>query len=314
MEFDRLPRHLRDVPEDLRDLVRAVRDPEAGFFGPGSRSWRHLRENTIQLAGPAAALMQVAHPMVARGVAEHSNFRGDPIGRLQRTFVAVHRIVFGPVDKALEAAIATRRIHDRVRGHLSGDAGPAHPAGSPYHANRGDLLLWVHATLVDGAIDANERFVGPMPVDERRALYEEMKISGRLFGVAEADLPPTWDDFRDWYQDQVENVLFVTDEARAIADAIVWRAGWYRLAAPLILLLASGLLPPVVREQFRLPWNGVMEISLAELERRYRQARPVIPPGLLYRRAYLRGLDRTRSSLPPVPGRPLDPLWPRALV
>lgn len=312
MDLDRLPPHLRDLPEDLHDLVAAVRNPAAGFFGPGSRSWRHLRENTIQLAGPAAALMQVAHPMVARGVAEHSNFRGDPIGRLQRTFVAVHRIVFGPVDKALEAALGTRRIHERVRGSLASDAGPAWQAGSPYHANRGDLLLWVHATLVDGAIDANERFVGPMPLDERRALYEEMKISGRLFGVAAADLPPTWDDFHDWYRHQVDHVLFVGDEARAIADAIVWRAGWYRAAAPLILLLASGLLPPVVREQFRLPWNGVMEIALGVFQKRWRQARFVMPPGLLYRRAYLRGLSRTGASLPHVPGRPLDPLWPSA--
>jgi uncharacterized protein (DUF2236 family) len=311
MNPDRLPAHLRDLPPDLHDLVEAVRDPAAGFFGPGSASWRHLRENTLQLAGPAAALMQVAHPMVARGVADHSNFRGDPIGRLERTFVAVHRIVFGPVDKALEAALGTRRMHATVRGELDRAAGPSFPCGAAYEANRSDLLMWVHATLVDGAIDANERFGGPLPREERGALYEEMKISARLFGVPRETLPPTYDDFVDYHRGMVEHTLFVTDAAREIADAIVWRAGYYRAVSPLVLLLAAGLLPPVVREQFRLPWNRAMELALGEFEKRWRQARYVLPPRLLFRSAYLRGVSRTGSGLPRVAGRPLDPLWSR---
>lgn len=300
----------RTLPADLRDLAATVARPEHGFFGPGSLSWRFLRENTLQLAGPAAALLQVAHPQVAQGVADHSNFREDPIGRLQRTFVAVHRIVFGPVDKAIEAALSTRRMHASVRGTVPVEAGPTTAAGDRYHANRTDLLLWVHATLVAGAIDANARFGTPLDAAEQAGLYAEMKISGRLFGIPAGAFPPGWDDFRDYWRDMVDHRLEVTAVAREIADAILYRAGWYRAAAPLLVLLASGMMPPRIRDGFGLPWNGVMEIALDQVQRRYRQARWVMPPLLLYRRAYLRGMKRAGASLPRVPGRPLDPLNP----
>lgn len=300
----------RQLPADLRELAASVKDPARGFFGPDSLSWRFLRENTLQLAGPAAALLQIAHPQVAQGVGEHSDFREDPIGRLQRTFVAVHRIVFGPVDKALDAALATRRIHSTVRGTVPVDAGPTTPAGSRYHANRTDLLLWVHATLVAGAIDANARFGTALTADEKRGLYEEMKISGQMFGIPATAFPASWEDFLAYWEDMVEHRLEVTDVAREIADAILYRAGWYRTMSPLLVILAAGLMPTRIREQFGLPWNRAMEIGLDQFQRRYRQARWVMPPLLLYRHAYLRGMKRNGASLPRVPGRPFDPVNP----
>lgn len=298
------------LPADLRELAASVEDPDRGFFGPESLSWRFLRENTLQLAGPAAALLQVAHPQVAQGVGEHSNFREDPIGRLQRTFVAVHRIVFGSVDKALEAALATRRIHAGVRGTVPDAAGPTTPAGTRYHANRTDLLLWVHATLVAGAIDANARFGTALSPAETRGLYDEMKLSGRLFGIPAGAFPTTWEDFVDYWQDMVERRLEVTDVAREIANSILYDAGWYRAMSPLLVLLASGLMPARIRAQFGLPWNRAMEIALDQFQLGYRGARWVLPPLVLYRRAYLRGMKRTGASLPRVPGRPLDPINP----
>jgi len=62
-----------------------VAEPVLGFYGPHSVMWRINREAVLLGAGPAALLLQVAHPLIALGVARHSDFRTDPFGRLRRT-------------------------------------------------------------------------------------------------------------------------------------------------------------------------------------------------------------------------------------
>ncbi len=289
------------LPPDLEELAREVRDPKAGFFGPGSYLWRLLRENTIQLAGPYAALMQVAHPHVAQGVAEHSAYDTDPIGRLRRTFTAVHRIVFGSLDAALEAALQTRNIHKRVQGTLPTPT-QAFEEGSRYHANRADLLLWVQATLIEGAMLGHERFVRPLSQDEREGLYRELTICGRLFGVPKKSFPADYAAFRIWYERQIEETLEVTPAGKDIADNIIWNAGYYKVAAPLIILSASGMLPPRIRRQYGLPWNRLMEGAFEAFSLGVRQGRIAVPRFVLYRSAYLNGLRRMHEPLPPLSG------------
>src|SRR5205085_5742513 len=114
---------------------------DAGLFGPGSLTWRVNREGVLLLGGGRALLLQVAHPLVAAGVAQHSNYREDPFGRLFRTLDTVTTIVFGATPDAHEAAARLRRIHERVKG-VADD-------GTPYQATDHDLIMWVHATLVD---------------------------------------------------------------------------------------------------------------------------------------------------------------------
>lgn len=286
------------LPPDLRELAATVADPQAGFFGPRSYAWRLLRENTIQLGGPYAAFMQIAHPLVAEGVAVHSNNRVDPIGRLQRTFRAVHKIVFGTVDDALEAALHSRRMHKPVQGTTATEAG-AYPRGTRYHANRADLLLWVHATLVEGAILSHERFIGPLSREEKFGLYDELKIFGRCFGIPLKDYPATYADFGEYYRNMIAEKLAVSAAGREVGRNILYNSGYYKYAAPLTVLAAAGLLPQHVREQFGLPWNTAMEIAFDQFSKGYRGARKLMPREALYRSAYLRALKRVGAPLPP---------------
>ncbi len=282
----------RKLPPDLQELVAQVRDRQAGFFGPGSYAWRLLRENTIQLAGPYAALMQVAHPQVAQGVFDHSAYDTDPVGRLERTFVAVHRIVFGSVNQALDAVMQARNMHRSVSGVM-----PAGSGTGRYHANRGDLLLWVHATLVEGSILGHGRFIRQLAPSEKEGLYQELKIFGRLFGIPLADYPPDYPAFQGYYADMIENRLDVTEAAREISHNIIWNAGYYRAISPLILLLAAGLLPEKVRRQFNLPWNRAMQMALDAFSTQSKMSRALVPARFLYRPAYLGGLRRTHQPL-----------------
>src|SRR4030081_2124382 len=110
-----------------------------GLFEEDSITRRVNRENILLLGGGRALLMQIAHPKVAAGVDEHSDFRSHPIRRLRRTIRMTMAIVFGDRETALTAARAVNQVHAKVRG-------------TGYRALDPDLLLWVHATLADTAL------------------------------------------------------------------------------------------------------------------------------------------------------------------
>ena len=117
--------------------IRAAEIVDGGFYGPRSEAWRLNREAMLLLgAGPRALLLQIAHPLVAAGVAEHSDFRADPWLRLSGTLRSYLRIVYGTAD---EARGEIRRLHDLHRG-VRGDvlgAGPRERHVRRYSADRG---------------------------------------------------------------------------------------------------------------------------------------------------------------------------------
>ncbi len=194
----------------------------AGFeplFPPDSAIRRIGGESALLLSGGRALLMQVAHPLVAAGVAEHSGFVQDPWRRLARTMQAVYGIVYGSADDAARIGREVRAGHAHVRGVLREGVG-RYPAGTPYAADDPALLLWVHATLVDNALAVHECFVGPVSPADRGAFHDDMKVVGELFGVPPALLPATYDDFAAYVGDVLRTgTLAVGADARAIARA-----------------------------------------------------------------------------------------------
>lgn len=274
------------LPPDLRALAKDVKHPELGFFGPHSISWRIARENVLFMGGPRALLLQLAHPHVAQGVSEHSAFMEDPIGRSLRTFSTVYRMVFGSMDTALQVAVRTRAIHSAVKGTLKHDGGEFHE-GSRYYANRGDLLFWVHATLIDSAIYIYERTVKKLTKREKAKYYEESKTFAKLFGTQDKNIPATFEDFEAYMQHMCDDVLQVTPAAKELCTALLSGPSWvFRPLAPGSYLLAGGTLPPRIREQYELPWNLAMQFAYDSSVRTVRLALPLMPPPLRYLPAY----------------------------
>src|SRR5262245_30248417 len=118
------------------------------LFSPKSVFWRVNREIACTFAAPRAVMMQIAHPLVAAGVAAHSQFRKHRWARLYRTSLAAAAITFGTRDFALRAVRSINQKHQRVHGVLSEQAG-VFPAGTPYDANDPELKLWVLSTITD---------------------------------------------------------------------------------------------------------------------------------------------------------------------
>src|SRR5438309_9228891 len=117
---------------------------DEGLFGPGSVTWRVNREGVLLMGGGCALILQVAHPLVAAGVAEHSNYREEPWARLYRTLDMTTKITFGSTDLAEDTARKLRHVHGLIRGETTEPAG-RFPAGTPYDARTPALTMWVHA-------------------------------------------------------------------------------------------------------------------------------------------------------------------------
>ncbi|HUJ62550.1 MAG TPA: oxygenase MpaB family protein, partial [Kofleriaceae bacterium] len=208
----------------LAALVREVDDPRTGILGPRSVAWRLGGDLAVFLGGGRAALLQLAHPMVAFAIDQHSRTRDDVVGRFQRTFRNVFAMVFGELDDALAAARRVHRVHERVQGTIPIALG-AWPAGTPYHANDVDALRWVHATLVDTTIVVRERLDGAVAVADKDAYIVELNRFAALFGIPRDRLAWSWAEHaaymaRMLYGDQ----LAVAPCAREMAGFLLGRS------------------------------------------------------------------------------------------
>lgn len=173
------------------------------IFGPDSEMWRINRERCGLFFGPAAAILQVAHPRVAQGVHDHSRFRTDTLGRLRRTLQATNRIAFGRRSEAEAMRDQLARVHSRIRGETADGV----PGPKTYSADEPDLLLWVLATLIVAAIDGYELVYDPLPTERKKAFYADMIRFGAYFGVDESTCPESWTAFKEYYRSMIEGDL-----------------------------------------------------------------------------------------------------------
>jgi uncharacterized protein (DUF2236 family) len=209
------------------------------------------------VGGGAALVLQVAHPLVAAGVAEHSNYREDPWGRLFRTLDLTTKIVFGSIAVAEEASARIRHVHGRVRG-VTREPGGRYPAGTPYDARTPELLMWVHATLVKTSLDVYTRYVRPLSIADQRRYYEEQKTLGEQVGVPRDRQPETFGDFNDYFRETIaSDRIAVTDALRDVAE-VTLRPDVPLVMRPLIAALnlaTVGLLPERLRRELSLSFG-----------------------------------------------------------
>jgi uncharacterized protein (DUF2236 family) len=257
------------------------------MFGPGSLTWRVNGEAVLLLGGGRALILQVAHPKVAAGVAAFSDYRSDPWRRLYRTIDTTLAIVFGDAEQSRAASERLRRVHQRVAGRDD--------THEPYRALDPELLLWVHATLIDTSLTIYERYVAPLTAAERRAYYGEMKALGEAYSIPPGTMPARYSDFRRYLAAMLSDGLRITPTTRDVADSVM-RPPVPRLAWPaveLVRLVTAGTLPPRLRGELELEWGPGRDRALAASQGAVRRLLPLLP-ALLHRFPKARnGLLRT---------------------
>ena len=227
-------------------------------LGPGSIGWKVNRESIILIGGTRAVLMQIAHPLVAMGVSAHSDYMIDPFGRANRTFVLGEILSFGTREKARQAARTINHKHLLVHGELPINAG-VFPKGTCYDARDPELLLWVHATLVDTWLQCYNLFVGSLSREEENTYYQESKEIAHLLGLIPDKMPDTIDDLRQYVDDMVHSeYLRATPQARQIAQQLLFPPihTMFRPLLHLNLQITSALLPQPIREIYGIEWSS----------------------------------------------------------
>lgn len=250
-------------------------DGGGGLFAPDAVIRRVDGEAALLFGAGRALLLQLAHPSVARGVVEHSDFERNPLGRLQGTLNASYTVVFGSRHEAELVATTIRRVHERV-------------TGDGYTATDPSLLLWVHATLVDTALMVYPTLVAPLGPEEEDEYYRQSIVVAELLGCPRAAQPANLSDFRAYVRDMV-CMLEVTPEARRAARAILHPrllaggipVSWaVEPALALARFVTVGTLPEPLRTQYGFGWDGRREAALRLAAGMARRALAVVPSSI----------------------------------
>jgi uncharacterized protein (DUF2236 family) len=246
---------------------------DTGLFGPDSVSWRVHRETTVLFGGARAILMQAAHPLVIAGARETGFYERDPWKRLERTLMLTYAITFGTTDEAHRAADRINRVHGQVSG-----VDPV--TGKPYDAFDPDLLLWVHACLVDSALLYERLTVGRLSAEERERFHREQMGAAELLGLPRELIPPTVAELGEYVREIVAGeTLIVTDAALRVADLFRnpppdadWRPVLRRVSR-----WAFATLPPRLRAMYGVRAGSARMAGYRAELAALRTARPLIP-------------------------------------
>jgi uncharacterized protein (DUF2236 family) len=240
------------------------------------------QEALTLLGGGRAVLLQIAHPLIAAGVAEHSRFQSEPLDRLFGTLELIDQLVFGSSAQVELALRKFHSMHRRVRGQLADQVGP-YPANASYAGDDPDLGLWVFATLVDSSLISYQRFVRPLTPNQRQSYYQDARKVGRALGIPETVLPADLPAFAGYMKGQLSSgQLVVSGSARDIA-ASVFNPDVSRLqhgSARLLRFVTAGLLPEGLRQPYAMSWGPGRQHALDALSWATRSLRPIAPPWL----------------------------------
>ncbi|MEV4072715.1 oxygenase MpaB family protein [Nonomuraea fuscirosea] len=270
-------------------------------FGPGSMHWDTTGEYRNLLVAGSALVLQTMHPAVGAAVAEHSTYKSDPWGRLERTLVSVQKWVYGGADGPAEGR-RLRELHKPISG--------VDESGRHYHALNGEAWTWVHLSLFERFIVLNRYFGTPFTRDQERRFYAESRQLGAILRVPERELPEDLDGFWRYFDRMVAERLEAHPTALDVLSVMRGTPAPPGLPAPLRRLwtpvgagagefnyfLTVGTLPSAVRRKLGLRWTGREERRLRHLGHAVAMLTPRLPERLRYMPIAYHARKAARSS------------------
>ena len=224
------------------------------------------REGALLAGGARAILLQVAHPGIGRGVAEHSDFAGRPLDRLRATLTYVYCVTFGTPEEIEAVATMVTAAHRKVTG-------PGYRASDP------ELQLWVAATLYDTAVLVYEELFGSLDAAMADRVYEQYAVLGTALQVPAELWPADREAFRIYWQDMIDT-LEVSEDARRVARDLLSAEHaplLLKAAMPLNRFLTAAWLPGRIRGQYGIVWDRGHQRNYDQLMKLTRPAYRLLP-------------------------------------
>ena len=274
-------------------------------LGPGSLLWRYAGDHRLGFTGLATGILQLMHPGLGAGVAQHSAFFTEPWDRIQRSVPEIMGVIYDA-----DGETTGRRVRDYHR-RISG----TDEHGRRYSALRPETFWWAHATFQFAVERLIDRFDARHTTwEDRERLYREGVEWYRRYGVAMAVVPRTYAEYRDRWDHYCDDVLEMTTAAeRAIEMALHEKVSdlpglpWWsvpiqrEVVTPVFRLTAIGGLPARIRRRFGLPWGTIDAAQLRAFEMWVRESWRFVPRQLRYGPRAAQGWQRAaaarRSSL-----------------
>ena len=254
--------------------------PDPGLHGPDSVTWRVHADPSMALAGLRALMLQAVHPLAMAGVAQHSDFREDPWGRMLRTGDYVGVTTYGTTEQARRAGARVRGIHRRL-------AGIEPETGTPYRVSDPALLRWVHCVEVESFLSTATRCGLRLSEADRDRYYAEQVLAAELVGLDPATVPASVGQMAAYFR-EVRPDLRVTASAREAVRFLLWppmpalvrlgtpaRPAWVALATA-----AFAMLPPWARRLYRLPGLPTTDVAATAAGLAFRSGLLVVPDAL----------------------------------
>ncbi len=270
------------MPSPDAALIDEVRAQQL-LVGPESVCWQFASDVRLNLVMLYPLLLQVAHPTVAAGVRDFSDFERRPYERLLATVDYVSLLVYGG-EQAIAAGRRLRALHKQFRG--------VRDDGRRYYALEPRAYAWVHATLLRSYVDGHAHFGRPMRPEQIERFYREYRGLGRLIGVRPRDLPASWSGFCDYFERVSQTELGANDSVRRVVRAVnligpavmpLPGPAWSAMQIPTrraIWLGGVGLIEPGLRRRLEISWNVADELAFRALGRLARVLTPVLPSEL----------------------------------
>lgn len=250
----KLRNELETYQQYLASLAAEIKNPDQGFFGPGSISWRVNGAGVKGLGAFRAAFLQVANRPAPLENGVNSVDIENYYSRVERIFQTQQQIIFGTCDQAINA-LTNLYVTD---SHLTGGYRP-HGQFVGCAAQHPALQVWLFGTLLDSLVRSHGLISQPLHFGEQETLYQERRIYAGLIGIPGDILPPNLLEFYDWISGVLTRDQFqVTQPAREIARDLL------RVPSPVFwpvnYIIAVGLLPGRMREAYGCFWNPTLEL------------------------------------------------------
>ena len=254
------------------------------ILGPDSLMWRYFGDTRILYLLPSTTTVQVAHPGIGAGVEQHSAYKVDPWGRLDRSLGLLWPVLFNTPEGVQEYGRKLREMHRNIKGTDFN--------GKQYHALNPELYTWVHITTYYGMIVLAEFIGEPLDEVQKRQLFVEWLQFGRQMGIRDQDMPANTDAYWAYLEDTIANRLqqnpatdyvmhkaYYTDRVKRPESTMpdpVWKA-LQTLHGNIIWVCKIGFFPASFRRKFGLKWTLADQIKFKLISLLMRGLWPLLP-------------------------------------